>query len=288
VNCQWLTKQDEERAKSAQIIRLIVDDQRGDCDAWANDVYQRHFLREVQEFIGPTNAVLVTDAGSIKAYIPSLPATIDGLRSGLTALGTTLSRIDIGQMEMLLGVDGCIGGQATHLKTVVHLRGQREVSLQNTTIKLYPTGDESESLIGWHLCHAQGRVPDELAEARRVQTSVGTILVLVCNDAAIFSARSLSNLRDPLKLLIRRHFLDQASNEPKPAYILLATHWNSSRTGEAFRQAARYLDEKTGATVIATMRTTRDDLESAARRFAIIGPQAEKVATLLVTDTLRQ
>jgi hypothetical protein len=291
VNCQWLTKEDEERAKSAEIIRLIVDDQRGHCDAWANDVYQRHFLREVQKFIGPTNAVLVTDAGSIKAYIQSLSATIGGLRSWLTALGTALSRIELGQMEMLLGVDGCIAGQATHLQTVVHLRGQLEVSLRNTTIKLYPAGAESESLIGWQLCRAQGRVPDELAEARRVQTSVGTILVLVCNDAAIFSARSRSNLHDPLKRSIRQHFLDQANIEPKPSYILLATHWQGTNpaterwSGEAFRQAAKYLSEETAATVVTTTRAPGHELDMAANRFGIVGPRSEKVVTILVRDT---
>ncbi len=121
VSCQWLTRHDEELAKSAEIIRLIVDDQRGHCDAWANDVYQRHFLREVQSFIGPTKAVLVTDAGSIKAYIQPLFATVDSLRSGLTALGEVLSRIELGQMEMLLGVDGCVAGRTTHLQTVVHI-----------------------------------------------------------------------------------------------------------------------------------------------------------------------
>src|SRR4051812_43444728 len=85
INCEWLTEQDKKAVQSAEIIRLIVDEQRGHCDAWANAVYQRHSLREVQDFIGPTNAVLVTDAGSIKAYIQPLSATLDSLRSGLTA-----------------------------------------------------------------------------------------------------------------------------------------------------------------------------------------------------------
>ncbi len=286
VSCQWLSQQDEERAKSAEIIRLIVDDQRGHCDAWANDVYQRHFLREVQDFIRPTNAVLVTDAGSIKAYIQPLSATVESLRSGLTALGATLSRVDLGQMEMLLGVDGCVAGRTTHLQTVVHLQGQRQVSLRSATIKLYPAGAESESLIGWHFCSTEGRIPDELALGRRVQTSVGAILVLVCNDAAIFSARSRSNLRDPLKLSIRQHFLDRANIEPIPSYILIATHWNSSRSGESFRQAASYLNAETGATVVITTRAPRDELASVASRFGIVGPRSEKVATLLVRDTL--
>ena len=252
-----MTKHDDETARTAEIIRLIVDDQRGHCDAWANDVYQQHFLHEVQKFIGPTNAVLVTEAGSIKAYIQPLSATVESLSSGLTALGEALAQVNLGRIEMLVGVYGCMVGRTTHLQSVVHLQGQPQVTLRDTTIKLYPAGAESESLIGWQLCSAEGGVPDELAIARRVQTSVGTILVLVCNDAAIFSARSLSNLRDPLKLSIRQHFLDCASAEPKPAFILIATHWNSNRSGEGFRQAANYFKRETGATVVTTTCTPR-------------------------------
>src|SRR5207244_2724322 len=103
--CQWPTVRDKEACPSAEIIRLLVDEQRGHCGPWANDVYQQHFLREVQEFIGPTNALLVTDAGSIKAYVQRLDTTMNSLRSGLTALGATLSSVDVGSMEMLLGVD---------------------------------------------------------------------------------------------------------------------------------------------------------------------------------------
>ncbi|MFL5241558.1 MAG: hypothetical protein ACJ8FY_05575 [Gemmataceae bacterium] len=291
VTCQWFSNHDEQSARSAEIIRLILDDQRGHCDAWANDVYQQHFLREVQDFIGPTNAVLVTDAGSIKTYIPPISQTVGCLRSGLTTLGEALSRIELGQMELLLGVDGCVAGEATHLQTVAHLKGKPEVSLDNTTVKLYPAGDERDSLIGWRICNALRRVPEDLAKARRVQTSLGTILVLVCNDAAIFSARSRSNLGNSLGLAIRDHFTEQSRAEPRPAYILIATHWQGTNpktgrwSGEAFRQAANYLTKETGATVVTTMRTPRQEFALAADRFPIVGPRSEKVATLLVSDT---
>jgi hypothetical protein len=291
ISCQWLTERDKEAARSADIIRLFVDDQRGHCGPWANDLYQQHFLKEVQEFVGPTSAILVTDAGSIKAYIESLSATVDSVRSGLTALGATLSRVDLGRMEMLLGVDGCIRGQTTHLQAVIHLQGQPHVSLANTTVKLYPAGDEWKSLVGWQVCIALGRVPEELTVARRVQTSVGTILVLVCNDGAIFSARSRSNLRNSLRLAIRNHFLEQACAEPQPTYILIATHWQGTNpdtgrwSGAAFRQAADFLTNETGATVVTTMRAPRLELALAASRFGIVGPRNGKVATLLISDT---
>lgn len=292
VSCRWLSERDAKVASSAEIIRLIVDEQRGHCDAWANDVYQSHFLRDIQAFIGSSNAVLVTDAGSIKAYIPPLSATVESLCSGLTALEAVLSRIELGQMELLLGVDGCIQGKTTHFQTVVHVRRQPEVSLANTTVKLYPTNTEHASLVGWQLCCAEGRVPEELVMTRRIRTSVGTVLVLVCNDAAIFGARSRSNLRDTLGLLIRDHFLQQGRAEPQLAYVLIATHWQGINpetgrwSGEPFRQAAEFLANETGATVVTTMRTPYEEAATAADRFQVLGPRWEKVATLLVSDAL--
>jgi hypothetical protein len=285
VSCKWLSEQDEKAARAAEVIRLIVDENRGHCGPWANDVYQRNFIREVQQFIGPTSAVLVTDAGSIKTYIQALSATMDSMRSGLTAFEQTLLRIELGQMELLLGVDGCICGRTTHLQTIVHFRSHRQVALRNTTVKLYPAPGEAGSLVGWRICEDLGHVPEELAIARRVETSVGTILVLVCHEAAIFSRRSFSNLRVPLKLSIREHFIRRSQTEPRPTYVLIATHWNSSKSGQAFRHAAKFLSEETNATVVTTTRAPRSELASAARRFDIIGPGKEKVATLLVSDT---
>ena len=97
IKCQWLTERDREAAPSADIIRLIVDDQRGHCDAWANVVFQQHFLRDVQDFIGPTRAILVTDAGSIKAYIEPLSGTLDSIRSGANGFISSPFRNRFGQ-----------------------------------------------------------------------------------------------------------------------------------------------------------------------------------------------
>ena len=291
IKCQWLTERDREAAPSADIIRLIVDDQRGQCDPWANDVYQQHFLRDVQDFIGPTRAILVTDAGSIKAYIEPLSGTLDSIRSGLHSLSEAVSRVDLGSMEMLLGVDGCMRGESTHLQTVIHLQGEQLISQAIAVVKLYPTGAERANLVGWRVCEALGRVPDELIQARRINTSVGPILVLVCNDAAIFSARSRSNLASNLGLAIRQHFMQQAIAEPRAKYILIATHWqginpDSGRwSGDAFRQAAEFLNDETGATVVTTLRAPKPDLVGAASRFNVVGARMDKVATLLVSDT---
>jgi|GEM_PF-3683553 len=290
VHCTWLSERDKQSARSAEIIRLVVDEERGDCGPWVNADYQESFLKNVQEFIGPTSAVLATYAGTITAPIDPPDPTLDSLRSGLGALQAALRRVHVGRGEMLLGMDGCVPGETTRLQTVVHLRGEPDVSLSNTTVKLYPTSEERPSLLGWQLCEASGHVPDELVVTRRMQTAVGTVLVLVCNDAALFSARSQANLRGGLGLAIRQHFLEQAQTEPRPAYVLMATHWQGTNpdtgrwSGEAFRQASEYLADKTGATVVITLRAPSTQLEAAASRFRVLGPRENKVATLLVRD----
>jgi hypothetical protein len=305
VRCRWLNQHDQDLAPSAEVVRLIVDDQRGHGSPWANDLYQRHFLREIVEFIGPTRAVLMTYAGTLTAYMPSLEPTMQSLHLGLAQLRHALNHVEFwppqrdgdgakakdGVNEMLVGVDGAECAVATHLQTVVHLRGEPQFSLRNTAIKIYPTSGERPTLAGWQVCTALKRIPEDLASGRRMHTAAGTVLVLVCNDAAIFGARSKSNLGSKLGLAIRQHFLDQARKDPRPKYILIATHWQGKRrktsrwSGEPFRQAAQYLADETGATVVTTMRSPRPQLAEAAGRFSVVGPRADKVASLLVEDT---
>jgi len=226
VRCQWLSEEDAARAPTAEVVRLVVDDQRGHSEAWANDRYQAHFLREVSKFIGPSPAVVMTDAGCIKARIADHSATMAGLTAGLRQLNDALASTALGEHEVLLGLDGCVHGQATNLQTVTHIRGRTTLSLDNTGIKLHPTAEE-QSLIGSRMCREAEGVPDELKAARRIRTAAGTVLVLVCNDAAIFGARSRANLRDDVGLAIREHFTQAA--DPPPDYILLPPTSNGSR-----------------------------------------------------------
>ena len=100
------------------------------------------------------------------------------------------------------------------------------------------------TLFGWRFCQEQAGLPAEATRNRVVQTSAGKVLVFVCNDAVIFSARSLANLKSDLGLCIRDHFRNELMTEPRPAYILMATHWNGKRGGEAFRTAARHLNDR--------------------------------------------
>ncbi len=108
--CEWLTERDERIAREADIIRLVVDDQRGHVGPWINEVFQRNFVNDVCAFIGETRAVLVTYAGTITVRLPSLDASGAGLRSGLAELQNAIDRLNYrhrtGPKSILLGIDG--------------------------------------------------------------------------------------------------------------------------------------------------------------------------------------
>jgi hypothetical protein len=140
-------------------------------------------------------------------------------------------------------------------------------------------------LVGWLLASSQGDVPAELTPARRIQTAAGLFLVLVCNDACLFSARSRARLEDATALAIRDHLDETASGEPRPAFALLATHHQANRSGGIFKNAASRLAEETGATAVTTMFAPSDALEDIAWRFPTRGERAGEVVTLLVQDT---
>lgn len=284
VRCRWLSAADERRAATAEVVRLVVDDSRWSQN-WPNHVYQRNVVRELLSFLHPSRGVVVSPAGMVTVPIPDQqrsaavgPAVAD-LRERLSALvsGTT--------GEALLGVDGCLVGVATPLQTMFHLCDG--VPASHPAVKLYPSpGGEGGSLLGWAACcHAAG-VPDDLARGRRICTRVGDVLALVCFDAGVFSGRSRTLTKDPVRLAVRNHFVRQAGGDTPVDYILIATHHQSGASGKSFQNAAGHLAESTGATVVTTMFAPRDEIGSMATRFRVLGPKADRVVTLLVEDTL--
>lgn len=287
VRCRWLSPEDEARADSARIIRLIVDSSRWGTH-FSNAVYQRNVIRDVAAFIGPTQALLVTPAGMVTTIAPYLNGSLASIMVGLRAADEALSGLDLGlSPEILLGLDCCVPGEATPLQSVVYLaREPRMATTVNTTIKLYPNNGESATLAGWLLTEAIGEVPVELTQARRIRTTAGMVLTLVCHDACLFSSRSRANLRDQTGLRIRAHFEEAAVAEPIPKFALLATHiQESTRSGGIFKNAAAALVENAGLTAVTTMFTPKDMLEEMARSFPPLGDRADKVVTVLVEDT---
>jgi hypothetical protein len=117
------------------------------------------------------------------------------------------------------------------------------------------------------------------------QESHVVVLVLVCHEAVLFSARSRAVLKDELGIRIREHLLKQAKADPPPRYILMATHWLSKTAGPVFLDAARFLAAETGATAITTCFAPSHELDAVAQRFCVQGTNAERVATLSVEDT---
>jgi hypothetical protein len=286
VRCRWLSSEDEERSGSARVIRLVVAETRWSLH-WPNVTYQRNILRDVAAFVGHTRAVVVTPAGMITGVTPWLEGDAASVAAGLRAAGETLGRVDLGPLpELLLGLDACVPNEATPFQSVVHLAGaSRRATAANTTLKLYPNDGESAWLVGWLLASAQGGVPAELAAARRVQTAAGLFLVLVCHDACLFSARSRARLEDVTGLAVREHFDQAATAQPRPDFVLLATHHQGTvRSGGIFKNVAALLAEETGAAVTTTF-APATALEEIAWRFPTRGRRADEVVTVLVEDT---
>ena len=284
VRCRWLTADDERRAPTAEVVRLVVDENRWSQN-WPNHVYQRNAVREVLAFMHPSRAVLLTPAGMVTVPLKDqqqpvgVGPTVADFRERLVALVSGATG------EVLLGVDGCLAGVATPLQTVFHLCDG--VSASYPAVKLYPSpGGESGSLLGWAACCQAEGVPDDLARGRRVRTRVGDILALVCFDAGLFSGRSRTLTKDPVRLEVRSHFVRQASGDTPVDYVLIATHHQAGMSGKSFQNAAGHLAESTGATVVTTMFAPRNELDSVATRFRVLGPKADRVATLLAEDTL--
>lgn len=291
VRVRWLSADDEKRAESARVIRLLMDSGRTDY-WWPNVTYQRFALRQVSEFIAPTKAVLFTPGGMVTTEVNPLADDVESLQHALDGLAATVNVLDRGTSppETLLGMDGCRPGVATPLQTVLHLSTSgAAATAADATVKLYPAGGEAESLAGWRIVRATGGVPDELAQARCVQTAAGPVLVLVCHDACLFSARSQSKVTDPLRLVIRDHLYQvaQATGAKKPAYTLLATHWwaASARSGTMFKDAARRIADETCSTVVTTTCAPRESLDDVASRSRTRGERADEVVTLVVEDT---
>ena len=118
-----------------------------------------------------------------------------------------------------------------------------------------------------------------------VQSRAGSILVLVCHEAILFSGRSQSNLRHELGVEIREFFRRTFLTDPQPRYILIASHCQDSRSGP-FLNAIRQIRETTESTVLLTTHAPKELLAQVAGWFPPQGPHAGQIATLLVEDTL--
>jgi hypothetical protein len=294
VRCRWLSPDESARAPSADIIRIIVDDRRGNSDGHSvTEVYQQRTLREIGEFIGRTRAVLVTPAGFVTTRINWPENSVQGIENCLSAAQTCMDRLDLGSnpLEVLLGLDGCVPCEATPFQAATHLSpGKKRITLEKTAVKLYGPSAELATLIGWRVCNQVGEIPKELLVGHCVQTSIGKLLVFVCHESVLFSSRSQKNLQDELWISLRDHFRRKAIAEPRPRYAVILTHWQagSGHSGGTFLNAATNLATETGITVVTAMRTPIAQLEDAALRFVVLGPDSDRVATLLVEDTWKE
>jgi hypothetical protein len=286
VQCHWLSKHFSARQIQPRVIRLILGNglsppQGVDQTAWSLEV-----LRQILDFIGPTNAVIVTPGGTIKLPLEKPVSTIPGLEATLDSWSIKFGRLILKtrKLELLLGVDAKDDDYDLQLQTVVHFDpGTSAVSYHNTACKLYPQEDEQKSLIGWRLSKRFEQVPQSLVDNHLRHTKSGLIMALVCHEAVLFSGRSLANVSDPLRLDAQKKF-SNALTKTVPSFVTISAHFvDSGTTGGIFLDAMQKIAEASKATVVFSSFAagSASALDAAAHRFGSIGPHANQVATLV-------
>lgn len=292
MRCRWATPEDAARARSASVVRLGIDDRW--LAAGSDESYLRPALRAVLSFTAGSPALLATPAGLVTTYIDwptpelsSLPALLSQFQAALDPLDPPEGR------QVLLGLDGSLPSGALAAQTVALWGGDGRLSPENVAVKLNPAVGEEGHLFGWLVCGELGLVPPEFAQGRRLRTTAGLVLALVCNDAVVFTNRARGH---PQLTATRRrvadHLRGQAAGSPSPKYVLIATHWQGwtekgGQSGQSFIEAAGDLTARTGATVVTTLFAPGDELDKFADRFRVVGPKADRVVTLLVEDASR-
>ncbi len=117
---------------------------------WPNATYQQTVLRDVTRFLGPTKAVVVTPAGTITAASDWPNYTVASLRTGVDIVQCIVGELEhAGEVEILLGVDLCIPGEATPFQSVIRCGRKLPGPI---AVKLHPTSHEFDSLLGGFLC----------------------------------------------------------------------------------------------------------------------------------------
>jgi hypothetical protein len=107
---RWLSAEDQRRATTAEVVRLVVDDNRWSQN-WPNHVYQRNVVREVLSLLQPGRAVVLTPAGIVTVPLRCRPEQTAEVGQGVADLREQLADLAWGATgEVLLGVDGCVEG----------------------------------------------------------------------------------------------------------------------------------------------------------------------------------
>lgn len=305
VTCRWLPG-DEKKATSAEVIRLLVDgnwmNQNG-ADSVANVEWQPGVLWKVLQFLDHEKSiatVIATPAGMITVDLVKTPAAtivsvaeILGERDGgVSKLRRELESLNCLRREMLLGLDGC-QGDTRPFQAVVNLVSSRQVSLANTTLKVYPQSKETKYLLGWQICK-QAKGISAITATRLACTQAGTFLVLVCFDVRLMRDSPAEDVPygGGVAEELREYFWHLAVKQPPPPrYVLIATHWHEKRYARnprsgtpGFIRAAEHLGQQMRhSTVLVTMFAPRADLEVLAKEFfPVMGHEPNTVATLLV------
>lgn len=280
VRCRWLTP----GGADAPVVRLIVDDDRWQS-GFANAVYQKAVLNDVAAALGPKTKLVIAPAGMITAGLAAgAPGSQNGLLTALAELDVAASNLSVNgwpaRTEILLGIDGCEPGTSTPLQTLTHANGQPRVTATTAVVKLYPTGAEQPTLLGWRIVEAAGGVPRFLQTPRTIKTAVGDVLALVCHEAVSCSTRSKTNVRDPNKIAVRQFLAGHLGRSPE--FVAMATHHLTARGGNAFQAACTEIVGSNRTTVVPSCFAPTKELDKVAEKFPAVGPRCADIGTLIL------
>ena len=312
LRCAWVDG-DEERLAQAQVVRLLVAEERRWTFAEPNLDAQRSFLHEVSAFLGraiPERKVLVVaPAGCLTVDLPLGPEpTPAGLCESLEHLHDALRALP-GQVNLtraghtfVVGVDGCVFGSATPLQTAVRLQPGQDFAAAAPQLKLFPAAREEGTLLPYTLSQ-RGALPE--ADARRLILYMGrggssaASAVLLAHELSAFSSGSFALSGAGRDALRQRLLPSQPLRYVLAPLHHLSTNHVSSYT--AYLDAARLLQGQRRPGTPAQRRALRPfaaapptvvmaafapsaELSLLARATRPNGPHADHVLTLLIYD----
>lgn len=281
VDCSWAG----DTPHNPEIVRLVTRDRRR--AGRANLPWQESFLSQVVSFVrsslgGGELPVIVTPAGTLTATLhEEVERDHQGYETALVDLHRQIAPcLPHGNTRatLLIGVDGRKSGE-TLVQTALWWEHRLGIIDDAVSLKVHPA--PGERLLGDALARRDDQKDPLIGRRRCIRNKT---MPLVCHELAIFSGRSEAAVSDA-DVLNRRELLRDLAGRRSVRYVAALAHSLGMHEAGAFLNAMRKLAEDEGVTVVvAGAVSSDDDLKSVADRFAPVGPDCARVATLLVEN----
>lgn len=277
IECRWF-----EAPSAPSVVRLIARERR--WSGRSNLDWQGEYLSDVVAFVreslgGGVLPVIVTPAGTLTATLEQEVTFTD---EGWAAARSDLLQQIHGclphgntKATLLIGVDGR-KMETKSVQTAMWWEHGSGIDHDAITLKIHPAS--GERLLGTRLSLTVANEDPLLGRSRCIRHK---IMPLVCHELAIFGGRSEAAVTDE-EILDRRAELKQLVGRKDVHYVAALAHTLGMHSAGAFLDSMRKLSTDEDVTVVVSGFVEEDNLESVARRFAPVGPEAKNVATVLV------